>query len=171
MPHCVSLLRIRCCVRADAGPDGELHREREWGGGLRSQGWCCTTASLQGRKHWSLIDLALSEVIQQQWACRHWLRPCIHLPVAFPPEEKKIHMSPAIYGPLHTRYHTWISYPVGVSGALSQFDKAPVFVCLCMSTHGGPGGGRTLFMHQVVVSQVIADFLLPWCVWLQHNFM
>lgn len=85
-------------------------------------------------------------------------------PRRFSPEEKKIHMSPAIYGLLHTRYHTWISYHVGVSGALSRFDKAPVFVCPCMSTHGGPGGGRALFMHEVVVSQVIADFLLPWCV-------
>lgn len=31
-----------------------------------------------------------------------------------------------------------------------------MFVCSCMSTHGG----TTLFMHEVVVFRMIADFLL-----------
>lgn len=52
----------------------------------------------------------------------------------------KIHMSPAIYGLFHTGSHTWISYHVGFSGALSWFHKAPVFVS-CMSTCRGSGGG------------------------------
>lgn len=77
-------------------------------------------------------------------------------PLLFPRGGGGIHMSPAIYGLLHTRSHAWISYHVCVSGALSWFDKAPVFVCSCMSTHGG----TTLFMHEVVVFRMIADFLL-----------
>lgn len=130
-------------VRAAVDSDAELQIEREQKGMLWSSCWCCITAFLQGQQHWSLIDLDLSEVTEKQWARWHWLRPCIYLPVASL-QGKKIHMSPAIYGLLHTGSHTWISYYVGVSSALSWFDKAPVFVsCTC----GGAGGGLYLCMR------------------------
>lgn len=160
MPHCVLLLRTRCCVRADAGSDGEAC-------GVRGDAVLQLPSRVENTDHSLTLPCLRSSSSNEL--------PGIDCDRAFTPphpqERKKIHMSPAIYGLLHTRYHTWISYPVGVSGALSRFDKAPS-VCVFVHEHArGPGGGSALFMHEVVVSQLIADFLLPWCVWLLHNLM
>lgn len=137
MPHCVLLLRMRCYVRADAGSDGELHRDQEQEGACGVSG----DAVLQLSSRVENTDHSLTLPSLRSWSSNELpgIDRAFISPSLFPPEEKKIHMSPAIYGLLHTRYHTWISYPVGVSAALSWFDEATVFVCSCRSTRGGPG--------------------------------
>lgn len=104
MTHRALLLGIQhessCCSET------ELQTVREQKGRLWSSCWSCVTAFLQGQKRWSLTGLALSEVTEAMSSLA-LTATCIHLPIASLQGEK-IHMSPAMYGLLHT----WISYHV-----------------------------------------------------------
>lgn len=102
MPHCVLLLRIRCCVRADAGSDGE--REQEGACGVKGDAVLQLSPRVENTDH-SLTLPSLRSSSSNELPGIDCDRAFIS-PSLFPPEEEKIHMSPAIYGLLHTRYHT-----------------------------------------------------------------
>lgn len=68
-----------------------------------------------------------SQTLITHWPCPLWGREATTSSVALT-ENPYVTCNLTIYGLLHTRCHTWISYRVGVNSALSWFDKTPVFV-------------------------------------------